>query len=71
MGVQGIDAVLSVVALVEAFEAEYDQQSDDDGSGVDGGSISLSPEIERFLEDVARQNEGDQSGEENPRGGEM
>ena len=57
--------------LVKKFEAEYDRQSDDDGSGVDGGSIALSPEIERFLEDVARQNEGDQSDEENPRGGEM
>ncbi|MEX0763072.1 MAG: PAC2 family protein [Dehalococcoidia bacterium] len=52
--------------LVQKFEAEYDQQSGD----ADIDQFSLSPEIERFLEDVARK-AGEEPGDDQSRGDEM
>ncbi len=52
--------------LVKKFEDDYDR---DAGQEVDDDeSVSLSPEIEQFLDDVARRNSGE-SGEEGPTSG--
>ncbi len=51
--------------LVKKFEADYDR---DAGQEVDNESVELSPEIEKFLDDVARRGQGE-GGEEGPTSG--
>lgn len=53
--------------LVEKFEADYDREAGTMAESSDGESIELSPEIEKFLDDVARR--GPDSGDDGPNSG--